>query len=54
MRDCVQTRIMMLVYIPIEEKDEDILTKALLRGKFKFHGCSIWVVQNPFLSKREW
>ena len=44
---------MLLEYIPTEEQDVDILTKELLRGKFKFHGCGIRVVKYPFLTKRE-
>jgi len=31
LRDCVQRRIMLLEYIPTEEKDENTLTKALSR-----------------------
>ena len=49
----MRRRIMFLPYIPTEEQDADILTKALSRGKFKFHRCRIWVVKNPFLAKRE-
>ena len=33
-RDCVQQRIMLLSYIPTEDQDADILTKALTRRKF--------------------
>eukprot|EP00253_Pinus_taeda_P024573 PITA_24573 len=33
-RDCVQRRIMLLSYIPTEDQDVDILTKALTRSKF--------------------
>jgi len=43
---------MLLHYIPIEEKDARILTKALSRGKFEFHMCKIRVVDNPFLAER--
>eukprot|EP00253_Pinus_taeda_P034777 PITA_34777 len=32
-RDCVQQRIMLLSYIPTEDQDADILTKALTRSK---------------------
>lgn len=32
-------------YIPIEEKDADIFTKAFSRGKFKFHRGRIRVSQ---------
>eukprot|EP00253_Pinus_taeda_P022764 PITA_22764 len=48
-RDCVLRRIMLLDYIPTEEKDVDILTKALLTCKFEFHRDMIGVVDNPFL-----
>lgn len=40
---------MLLQYIPTEDKDVDILRKALVRGKFEFHRCRIGVVKNPFL-----
>jgi len=53
LRDCVQRQIMLLWYIPIEEQDAEILTKALSKGKFKFHMCRIGVVYNPFLIERE-
>jgi len=46
-------RIMLLKYISIEEKDDDILTKALSKCKFEFHRDRIRVVDNPFLVKRE-
>lgn len=54
LRDCVQRRIMLLEYIPIEEHDAYILTKALLRGKIDFHRGKIGVSNNPFLVEREW
>ncbi len=47
LQDCVHRRIMLLQYIPNEEQDDDILTKALLRGKFELHRCRIGVVDNP-------
>jgi len=53
LRDCVQRRIMLSKYIPIEEQDADILTKALSRCKFKFHRGRIRVVDNPFLIERK-
>ena len=40
-------------YIPTEERDADILTKALSRGKFEFHRDKIEVYDNPFLVERE-
>jgi len=53
LQDCVQRRIMLLEYIPIAEKDADILTKALSGYKFKFHRGRIGVADNPFLVERE-
>ena len=53
LRDCVLRWIMLLGYIPMEEQDADILTKALSRCKFKFHRDRIEVVDNPFLVDRE-
>jgi len=44
---------MLLQYIMTKEQDENILTKALSRGNFKFHRCRIGVVDNPFLAERE-
>eukprot|EP00253_Pinus_taeda_P031106 PITA_31106 len=52
-RDCVQWRIMLLSYIPTEDKDADILTKVLTRSKFGYHRGSIGVVDNPYLVERE-
>ena len=40
-------------YIPTEERDGDILTKALLRYKFEFHKGKIEVANSPFLVERE-
>jgi len=53
LRDCVQRRLMLLEYIPIEEQDANILTKALSRCKFEFHRGKIMVDDNPFLVERE-
>ena len=53
LRDCVLRQIMLLDYIPTEEQDVDILTKALPRCKFEFHRDKIEVVDNPFLVERE-
>ena len=44
---------MQLEYIPTEEKYADILTKALERRKFEFHGDRIGVEDNPFPFERE-
>eukprot|EP00253_Pinus_taeda_P033735 PITA_33735 len=51
--DYVQRQIMLLQYIPTKEHNADILTKAMSRGKFKFHRHRIGVVDNPFLTERE-
>ncbi len=53
LRDCVLMRILLLDYIPMEEQDVEILTKALLRCKFKFYGDRIGVIDNPFLVERD-
>lgn len=53
MRDCVQRRIMLLSYIPTEDHDADILTKALARRKFESHRGRIGVANNPYLVERE-
>ena len=52
-RDCVQRRIMLLSYIPTEDQDANILTKALTRSKFEYHRGKIGVVDNPYLVERE-
>ena len=52
-RDCVQWRIMLLSYIPTEDQDADILTKALTRSKFEYHRGRIGVADNPYLVERE-
>jgi hypothetical protein len=44
---------MFLQYIPMEDRDADILTKALTRSKFKYHRDRIGVKDNPFLAERE-
>jgi len=44
---------MLIQYIQTDEQDADILKKYLSRGKFEFHRCTIGVVENPFLAKRE-
>jgi len=40
-------------YIPIEERDVDIIAKAFSRCKLEFHRGRIEVVDNPFLVERE-
>eukprot|EP00253_Pinus_taeda_P032895 PITA_32895 len=52
-RDCVQRRIMLLSYIPMEDQDVDILTKVLTRRKFKYHRGRIGVANNPYIFERE-
>eukprot|EP00253_Pinus_taeda_P021765 PITA_21765 len=49
----VQWRIMLLSYIPTEDQDADILTKAITRRKFEYHRGRIRVVDNPYLDERE-
>ena len=46
-------RIMLLLYVSTEEQDENILTKALSKCKFKFHRDRIGVTDNPFLVERK-
>jgi hypothetical protein len=53
LRDCVQWKIMLLQYIPMEDQDADILTKLLTRSKFEYHRDRIGVKDNPFLVERE-
>ena len=52
-RDCVQWKIMLLQYIPMEDHDADILTKVLTRSKFEYHRDNIGVENNPYLVERE-
>ena len=52
-RDCVQRRIILLQYIPMEDQDADMLMKALTRRKFEYHRDKIGVKDNPFLVERE-
>ena len=52
-RDCVQRKIMLLQYIPTEDQDADILTKALTRRKFEYQRGRIRVKDNPYLVERE-
>ena len=44
---------MLLQYIPTEDQDADILTKALATSKFEYHRGRIEVANNPFLVERE-
>ena len=44
---------MLLSYIPTEDRDADILTKALTRSKFEYHRGRIGVADNPYLVERE-
>ena len=52
-RDCVQQKIMLLQYIPMEDQDAGILTKALTRSKFEYHRGRIRVKDNPYPVERE-
>jgi len=44
---------MLLSYIPTEDQDVDILTKALTWSKFEYHQGRIGVADNPYLLERE-
>ena len=44
---------MLLQYIPTEDQDADIVTKALAKSKFEYHKGRIRVADNPFLVERE-
>jgi hypothetical protein len=52
-RGCVQKGTMKLSHVSTRELVVDILTKALLKGKFVFFRDKLGVVQNTFLTKRE-
>ena len=43
----------MLSYVPTEDQDADILTKALTRSKFEFQKGRIGVADNPYLAESE-
>jgi hypothetical protein len=53
LRDCVQRKIILLQYIPMEDQDADILTKVLTKRKFEYHRDRIGLKDNPFLVERE-
>ena len=44
---------MLLQYIPTEDQDANILTKALTKRKFEYHRGMIKVSDNLFLIERE-
>ena len=44
---------MLFQYIPMEDDDVDILTKAHVERKFEYHRGRIGVAENPFLVERE-
>ena len=52
-KDCMQRKIMLLQYIPTEDQDADILTKALSRRKFEYHRGKIEVKDNSYVIERE-
>eukprot|EP01018_Ginkgo_biloba_P008425 Gb_40419 [translate_table: standard] len=52
-RDCVQRGAVELQYISTDEQVANILTKALVKGKFIFFRDKLGVVKNTFLVKRE-
>jgi hypothetical protein len=39
--------------VPIDEQVADILTKALMKGKFDYFRNKMGIMENTFLSKRE-
>ena len=49
----MQSKVMLLSYIPTEDQDADILMKVLTRSKFEYHRDRIRVKDNPFLVERE-
>ena len=49
----MQRKIMLLSYIPTEDQDVDIMTKALTGRKFEYHRDRIEVEDNPYLVERE-
>jgi hypothetical protein len=53
LRYCVQKKIMLLQCIPMEDRDADILTKALTRRKFEYHRDRIRVKDNLFIVERK-
>ena len=53
LKDCVQRCIMLLQYIPTEDQNADILTKALAKRKFEYHRGRSGVAYNPFLVDKE-
>ena len=53
LRDCVHRHIILLQYIPMEDWDANIMTKALTRRKFEYHRGRIGVEDNRFLIERE-
>jgi hypothetical protein len=52
-RDCVQRGAVQLQYVPTDEQVADILTKALMKGKFVYFRDKMGIVENTFLVKRE-
>jgi hypothetical protein len=42
-----------LQYVPTDEQVVDILTKALMKGKFVFFRDKMGIVENTFIAKRE-
>jgi hypothetical protein len=52
-RDCVQRGAIQLQYVPTNEQVADILTKALMKGKFVYFEDKMGIVENTFLVKRE-
>lgn len=53
LQDFILRQIMLLEYVPMQEKDADILKKEFSRCKLEFHRDRIGVADNPFLVERE-
>jgi hypothetical protein len=51
--DWVQRGVVQLEYIPIDERNENILTNSLPRGKHVYFRDKMGVMKNTFLDKRE-
>jgi hypothetical protein len=53
-KDRVHQGVVQLQYIPTKEKLADIFTKPLVKGKFIFFRDKFGVVENTFLTKRDY
>ena len=52
-RDMVQRRVVELQFVPIDEQDVGLLTKSLVRGKFKGFWKMLGIVDDVSLVERE-